>query len=64
MRITPIRATTPQAVTKTNTRLFAEKVMPKVKDLFGEWEDKWWPQPMAQSARAEVPAYRPSAAAE
>ena len=53
-----------KAVTKTNTRLFAEQVMPKVKDLFSEWEDKWWPQPMAQSARAEVPAYSPRAAAE
>ncbi len=34
--------------TKYNTRLFAEKVMPKVKDLFGEWEDKWWPKPLAE----------------
>jgi hypothetical protein len=51
-------------VTKNNTRLFAEKVMPKVKDLFGEWEDKWWPQPMARSARAELPAFAPRAAAE
>jgi alkanesulfonate monooxygenase SsuD/methylene tetrahydromethanopterin reductase-like flavin-dependent oxidoreductase (luciferase family) len=53
-----------KAVTKNNTRLFAEKVMPKVKDLFGEWEDKWWPQPMAKSARAELPAFAPRDAAE
>jgi alkanesulfonate monooxygenase SsuD/methylene tetrahydromethanopterin reductase-like flavin-dependent oxidoreductase (luciferase family) len=52
-----------KAVTKTNTRLFAEKVMPHVKDLFSEWEDKWWPQPMARSSRAEV-TYQPGAAAE
>ena len=44
---------------KYNTRLFAEKVMPKVKDLFGEWENKWWPKPMAKSQRAAVPAFRP-----
>jgi hypothetical protein len=44
-------------VTKYNTRLFAEKVMPKVKDLFGDWEDKWWPKPMAKNQRAAVPAF-------
>ena len=49
--------------TKYNTRLFAEKVMPRVKDLFGDWEDKWWPKPMAKSQRAAVPAFRPHAAA-
>ena len=50
--------------TKYNTRLFAEKVMPKVKDLFGDWEDKWWPKPMAKGQRASVPSYRPAVAAE
>ena len=49
--------------TKYNTRLFAEKVMPKVKDLFGEWEDKWWPKPMAKGQRAAVPAFRPQTVA-
>ena len=34
---------------KYNTRLFAEKVMPQLKDVFSEWEDRWWPQPMAQA---------------
>jgi alkanesulfonate monooxygenase SsuD/methylene tetrahydromethanopterin reductase-like flavin-dependent oxidoreductase (luciferase family) len=53
-----------KAVTKNNTRLFAEKVMPKVKDLFGEWENRWWPQPMAKSARAELPAFASRTAAE
>ena len=33
---------------KYNTKLFAEKVMPKLQPLFSEWEDPWWPQPMAQ----------------
>ncbi len=49
-------------VTKYNTRLFAEKVMPQVKDLFGDWEDKWWPKPMAKGQRAAVPAFRPQTA--
>jgi alkanesulfonate monooxygenase SsuD/methylene tetrahydromethanopterin reductase-like flavin-dependent oxidoreductase (luciferase family) len=39
-------------VTKYNTRLFAEKVMPKLKPLFGEWENRWWPRPIDQRQRA------------
>src|SRR4029077_4658086 len=31
-----------------NTRLFAEKVMPQLGDVFARWEDRWWPQPMAR----------------
>lgn len=46
-----------------NTRLFAEKVMPKVKGLFSEWEHKWWPKPMARGQRAAIPAFRPQPAA-
>src|SRR5215469_12104222 len=29
-----------------NTRLFAEKVMPRLKHVHSGWEDRWWPQPM------------------
>ncbi|MEZ5816964.1 MAG: LLM class flavin-dependent oxidoreductase [Hyphomicrobiaceae bacterium] len=50
-------------LTKYNTRLFAEKVMPKLKPLFAEWEHKWWPKPMQRSARAELPAFEPRAEA-
>ncbi|MGD9806273.1 MAG: LLM class flavin-dependent oxidoreductase [Hyphomicrobiaceae bacterium] len=46
-------------LTKYNTRLFAEKVMPKLRPLFSEWEHKWWPKPMQASARAEISAFRP-----
>jgi len=53
-----------KALTKYNTKLFAEKVMPRLKTLFAEWEDRWWPQPMDDSQRAEVPAFVPSLAAE
>jgi hypothetical protein len=49
--------------TKYNTRMFAEKVMPHVKDLFSGWEDKWWPKPMASGQRAAVPAFRPQTVA-
>jgi alkanesulfonate monooxygenase SsuD/methylene tetrahydromethanopterin reductase-like flavin-dependent oxidoreductase (luciferase family) len=37
---------------KYNTQLFAERVMPQLGDLFGEWEDRWWPRPMAAGERA------------
>jgi alkanesulfonate monooxygenase SsuD/methylene tetrahydromethanopterin reductase-like flavin-dependent oxidoreductase (luciferase family) len=46
-------------LTKYNTKLFAEKVMPKLSPLFSEWEHKWWPKPMDGKARAEVPAFAP-----
>jgi alkanesulfonate monooxygenase SsuD/methylene tetrahydromethanopterin reductase-like flavin-dependent oxidoreductase (luciferase family) len=52
-----------KVLAKYNTGLFAEKVMPKVKDLFSDWEDKWWPKPMAHSQRAAVPGFRSHAVA-
>jgi alkanesulfonate monooxygenase SsuD/methylene tetrahydromethanopterin reductase-like flavin-dependent oxidoreductase (luciferase family) len=42
---------------RTNTKLFAEQVMPKMKPWFAEWEDRWWPQPMAASERAQIPTF-------
>ncbi len=50
-------------VTRYNTKLFADKVMPQLKGLFSEWEDRWWPQPLQQKLRAEVPAFQPQASA-
>jgi hypothetical protein len=49
---------------KFNTKLFAEKVMPRLKPLFAGWEDRWWPTPMESTQRAEVPAFVPGVAAE
>jgi alkanesulfonate monooxygenase SsuD/methylene tetrahydromethanopterin reductase-like flavin-dependent oxidoreductase (luciferase family) len=49
---------------KYNTKLFADQVMPKMRDLFSEWNDRWWPQPMDTTQRAEIPAFTPSLAAE
>ena len=51
-------------LTRYNTKLFAEKVMPKLRDIHSQWNDRWWPQPMAQDLRAEVPAFNPGLAAE
>jgi alkanesulfonate monooxygenase SsuD/methylene tetrahydromethanopterin reductase-like flavin-dependent oxidoreductase (luciferase family) len=44
-----------------NTRLFAEKVMPQLRDLFSEWEDRWWPRPMRRDLRASLSRYEPQA---
>lgn len=36
-------------LTLHNNQLFAEKVMPQLQGLFeDEWENRWWPSPMAQ----------------
>ena len=44
-------------LTQYNTKLFAEKVMPQLKDLFDdEWEDHWWPNQLHDAKRAKVSA--------
>jgi len=48
---------------KYNTKLFAEKVMPQLTDMFSEWEDSWWPQPMNRNARAPLTPFQPAAMA-
>jgi hypothetical protein len=51
-------------LTKYNTKLFADRVMPKLRDKFAEWEHRWWPTPMDTAQRAELSAYEPRQAAE
>ncbi len=44
-------------LTMKNTRLFAEKVMPELRDLWDdEWEDKWWMRPLAAGKTAHPAA--------
>jgi hypothetical protein len=45
---------------KYNTRMFAEKVMPRLKHVHSEWEDRWWPQPMTKSERAAPASFVPA----
>jgi alkanesulfonate monooxygenase SsuD/methylene tetrahydromethanopterin reductase-like flavin-dependent oxidoreductase (luciferase family) len=45
---------------KYNTKLFAEKVMPQLTDIFADWEDRWWPQPMNRAARASLTPFQPA----
>jgi hypothetical protein len=32
-----------QDTVRYNTELFAREVMPKVRGLFSDWEDEYWP---------------------
>jgi alkanesulfonate monooxygenase SsuD/methylene tetrahydromethanopterin reductase-like flavin-dependent oxidoreductase (luciferase family) len=45
---------------KYNTQLFADKVMPQLDDVFADWEDRWWPQPMPGAARAPLTPFQPT----
>ena len=52
-------------LTQYNTKIFAEKVMPRLKTRFSEWEDRWWPKPMAaggtrRAARLRRRSWRPN----
>jgi alkanesulfonate monooxygenase SsuD/methylene tetrahydromethanopterin reductase-like flavin-dependent oxidoreductase (luciferase family) len=46
-----------------NTKMFAEKVMPRLKQVHSGWEDRWWPQPMDRRARASLTPFQPAAMA-
>jgi alkanesulfonate monooxygenase SsuD/methylene tetrahydromethanopterin reductase-like flavin-dependent oxidoreductase (luciferase family) len=45
----------PDWKTRHSTRLFAEKVMPGLRDVWPEWksDDRWWPRPMDDRRRPE-----------
>jgi alkanesulfonate monooxygenase SsuD/methylene tetrahydromethanopterin reductase-like flavin-dependent oxidoreductase (luciferase family) len=42
----------PRDVALYNTRMFAERVMPHLRDKFNDFEDKWYPKMMPESERA------------
>ena len=46
-----------------NTRLVAEQVLPRLKPVFAQWEDRWWPRPLAPATRATPQPFRPEAVA-
>jgi len=51
---------TPKETVTKNTTLFAREVMPHLKGLFGEWEDRWWIHPLPpDDRRAPAPASPP-----
>ena len=44
----------PKPLTLKNTEMFAREVLPAVKDLWGEYEDPWWPARLSQRTPATV----------
>jgi hypothetical protein len=49
-------------VTMHNTRMFAEKVIPRLRLRFSEWEDNWFPRDVASKpAAARAPVLMPEA---
>jgi alkanesulfonate monooxygenase SsuD/methylene tetrahydromethanopterin reductase-like flavin-dependent oxidoreductase (luciferase family) len=47
-----------------NTKLYADHVLPQLKDMWDdEWENRWWPKPMARGQRS-IPLPRTLEAAE
>ena len=52
----------PHDLAMENIRLMGEKVLPKLRHIWdGQWEDKWWPKPLAQRrAPAEIRDWQPT----
>ena len=44
----------PRDLTMKNTELFATEVLPHVHDMWSEYEDHWWPNPIEERAVAGV----------
>ena len=44
----------PKPLTLKNTEMFAREVLPAVKDMWGEYEDPWWPARLSQRMPATV----------
>ncbi|MBT5455079.1 MAG: LLM class flavin-dependent oxidoreductase, partial [Rhodospirillaceae bacterium] len=47
-----------------NSKLYAEQVIPQLADLWEDWEDHWWPNPMPMADRASPGPVGPGMAAE
>ena len=44
----------PHDLAMENIRRCGTEVLPKIRHIWeGEWEDRWWPQPLATSRRAQ-----------
>jgi hypothetical protein len=41
----------PPELAKHDTELFAREVAPHVRSLFNDWDNRWWPQPLAHTAQ-------------
>ncbi|MGI8549809.1 MAG: LLM class flavin-dependent oxidoreductase [Dehalococcoidia bacterium] len=43
----------PRHLVQKNTELFAREVMPHLRDMWSEYEDHWWPKPLAERSAPE-----------
>ena len=43
----------PKELALKNTQLFATEVMPHLRDIWSEWDDRWWPKPLSSDQRTE-----------
>ena len=43
----------PRDLTMMNTELFATQVKPYIEDMWDEYEDRWWPEPVTEDVRAK-----------
>ena len=41
----------PKELTNQNTALFAQEVMPNLRNIWKDYEDHWWPKPIAENDR-------------
>jgi len=53
----------PAELTNRSTYLFATEVMPHLRPIWGEYEDRWWPQALPASERAPAGSYNAAAQA-
>ena len=45
----------PKELTEKNIRLFGQEVMPHLKDMWAEWDNRWWINPLSRSEHSEQP---------
>ena len=52
----------PDEKTRNSSRLFAEQVMPALRNMWPEWEqdERWWIHPLESRVRPESPAREPT----
>ena len=41
----------PDALARENTQRFAQDVVPSLRDLWSDYEDHWYPKPLAEIAK-------------
>ena len=46
----------PKELTMKNTELFAREVLPYIREMWSEYEDHWWPNPLRERVPSEVGA--------